>query len=247
MSAIHHRPPPLARVIVVEDDLELREEILVPSLRANGFDAEGVPSAEALYRRFLAAPSDLVVLDIGLPDEDGLSAAAHLRSAQGMRVGIVMLTGLDSGGDQVRGLAVGADAYLAKPVEMNVLAATLNSVLRRLRAGSEAGERLAERSSTRAWQLDPDGWHLRAPSGRTVALTQPERRVLSCLLQSPGEPVTRDALILELAGSAEATFDPHRLEMIVHRLRRKAEEQLGQALPLRAVRGIGYVFASTGS
>jgi len=79
MIKLQPPPSPVARVLVVEDDAELREDILVPGLAGFGFATEGVASAEALYRRFVAAPSELVVLDIGLPQEDGLSAAAHLR------------------------------------------------------------------------------------------------------------------------------------------------------------------------
>lgn len=233
-----------ASVIVVEDDAELREDILLPGLALSGFAVEGVASAEALYRRFVAAPSELVVLDIGLPNEDGLSAAAHLRGARGMGVGIVMLTGLDSGGDQVRGLEMGADAYLAKPVQIEVLVATLQSVLRRLRAANTPGAHAARESGTAAgWRLDPDGWCLCAPSGRKIPLTQPERRVLECLLLRPGGAVSREELIADLADGEASSFGPHRLEMIIHRLRRKTEEQLGLSLPLRAVRGVGYVFA----
>lgn len=244
MIKLQPPPSPVARVLVVEDDAELRDDILVPGLAGFGFATEGVASAEALYRRFVAAPSELVVLDIGLPQEDGLSAAAHLRQARGMAVGIVMLAGMDSGTDQVRGLEMGADAYLAKPVTLDVLAATLHSVLRRLRAA--AAPRAAEAGGPE-WQLDADGWGLRASNGRKIPLTQLERSILSCLLARRGEAVSRETLIAELGGDADSAFDPHRLEMIIHRLRRKTEEQLGLNLPLRAVRGVGYVFARPGA
>lgn len=236
--------PALARVVVVEDDADLREKILVPGLTDFGFETSGVESAEALYRHILGNAFDLVVLDVGLPNEDGFSAAGHLRSALGMSVGIVMLTGRAEGADRVRGLDGGADAYLAKPLEMEVLAATLHSLLRRMKAVGGTGEMTAV-PAVPEWRLESDGWCIRSPKGASVALTLAERRILGCLSGSAGEPVGREALISELTEDA-ASFDPHRLEMIVHRLRRKVEDRSGEILPLRAVRGTGYVFFAGG-
>lgn len=234
----------LARVVVVEDDAELRDRILVPGLIDFGFEVTGVDSAEALYRHILGNACELVVLDVGLPQEDGFSAATHLRDALGMSVGIVILTGRDAGQDRVRGLSGGADAYLAKPLQIEVLAATLHSLLRRMKA-ARAGIETAPLPTLPEWRLESDGWCLRSPKGKSMALTLAERRVMTLLVAGGGEPVEREILIAELTEDV-ASFDPHRLEMIVHRLRRKVEQRTGQTLPLRAVRGTGYVFASGG-
>ncbi len=233
-----------ARVVVVEDDIELRDVILVPGLADHGFDVCGVASAEALYRHILGNACDLVVLDVGLPNEDGFSAAAHLRTALGMKVGIVMLTGRVGGDDRVRGLEGGADAYLAKPVEVEVLAATLHSLVRRMRAEASP-EAAAAATSSPQWRLESDGWCVRSPTGKQVALTLAERRILSRLVANAGEPVQREDLIADLTDDVDS-FDPHRLEMIVHRLRRKVEDRSGEILPLRAVRGAGYAFSVAG-
>ena len=234
----------LARVVVVEDDAELRDRILVPGLIDFGFEVTGVDSAEALYRHILGNACELVVLDVGLPQEDGFSAATHLRDALGMSVGIVILTGRGAGQDRVRGLSGGADAYLAKPLQIEVLAATLHSLLRRMKA-ARAGIETAPLPTLPEWRLESDGWCLRSPKGKSMALTLAERRVMTLLVAGGGEPVEREILIAELSEDV-ASFDPHRLEMIVHRLRRKVEQRTGQTLPLRAVRGTGYVFASGG-
>lgn len=244
MTPAHRRLPPsvVACVAVVEDDAELRDEILVPGLREFGFDVVGLESVEALYRHILSSPCELIVLDVGLPNEDGLSALAHLRAAKGMELGIVMLTGLADGSDRVRGLAGGADAYLAKPVEIDVLAATLHSLLRRMRNASPAsGSEHGESPVTSSWHLDEAGWCLLAPDGRQVPLTQSERRLLATLLASAGAAVSREELVSSLTEDT-VSFDHHRLEMIIHRLRRKVEDRLGRPLPLRSVRGMGYVF-----
>lgn len=243
MTPAHRRLPPsvVACVAVVEDDAELRDDILVPGLREFGFDVVGLESAEALYRHILSSPCELIVLDVGLPNEDGLSALAHLRAAKGMELGIVMLTGLADGSDRVRGLAGGADAYLTKPVEIDVLAATLHSLLRRMRTVSPASSSEQGESLVTNWHLDEAGWCLLAPDGKQVPLTRSERRLLAPLLASAGAAVSREDLVSSLTEDT-VSFDHHRLEMIIHRLRRKVEDRLGRPLPLRSVRGMGYVF-----
>lgn len=237
-----HSRTSLARVVVVDDDHELREMILVPGLADFGFDVCGVDSAEALYRHILGNGCDLVVLDVGLPSEDGFSAARHLRSALGMRVGIVMLTGRADDANCIRGLDDGADIYLTKPVELEVLAATLHSLLRRMQASQATGE-IQSVPVVPEWRLESDGWCLRSPQGKRVALTLAERHVMAVLFSRLNEPVTRETLIAALTDDVGA-FDPHRLEMLVHRLRRKVEQRSGEALPMQAVRGTGYVMSA---
>ncbi|ASR42460.1 hypothetical protein BEN78_02670 [Xanthomonas citri pv. mangiferaeindicae] len=229
------------RVAVVEDDDELRDEILVPLLRAAGFEATGMPGALALYRDLVASRYDLVLLDVGLPDEDGFAIARHLREAA-PTIGLVMLTGYVSNGDRLRGLEAGVDAYLTKPVEASALVATLRNLSRRVvpSDGSEGGEPGEEGSGETGWRLDERGWNILLPDGRAVELTLAEQQVMRRLAGSPGQPVRREDLIAGLADDVHE-FDPHRLEMLVYRLRRKCQESTGMALPLRSVRGVGYV------
>ena len=224
-----------AALAVVEDDDEYREGFLVPRLAAAGFAVQGMASARELYRSMTARRYDLVLLDADLPDEDGYSIASHLRSLSGS-TGIVMLTGFGSVQDRVRGLRAGVDAYLHKPTDMETLATTLWNLMRRLDAAPEqdgAGQ-------PRCWRLDETGWRIVAPNGREAEMSMAERQVLSMLATPPGAPVRREALIERLVENAH-DFDPHRLEMVVYRLRRKCVQLTGEELPLRAVRGIGYV------
>ncbi|MFC5435869.1 response regulator transcription factor [Rhodanobacter umsongensis] len=230
-SSIAGTPSNALRIAVLEDDIELRETILLPGLRDFGFDVCGAGSADELYRHMLGRRFDMVVLDIGLPHEDGFSVAQRLRGSSS--VGIVMLTGHTTSADRIRGLSESADAYLSKPVVLAELAATLHSLARRLRpaaSGPAPGQ----------WRLDTDGWCLRSPADHSIALTQAERCILTLLMASPGTPVKRETLIATLTDNAY-DFDPHRLEMLVHRLRGKIADGSGEALPLRAVRGTGYV------
>lgn len=224
------------RVALVEDDSELREAVLKPGLQDCGFDVVAVGSAGALYRSMLTHRFDVVVLDVGLPDECGFEVAKHLRAAG--PIGIIMLTGQASGSSQIHGLDAGADLYLAKPIEIGVLAATISSLARRLQMTSVV--------SAARWTLASADWKLVAPLGGTVELTSNERLVLQGLFAAAGEVVSREALV-EGLGEDDSSFDPHRLEMLIHRLRRKVQESVGEALPLRAVRGRGYVLATKAS
>ena len=230
---MHNPRPP--RLAVVEDDEELREKIMLPTLHAAGFDAVGLASALQLYRMWAGSPFDLVLLDVGLPDEDGVEIARHLRGLS-PSLGIVMYTGHGRSADRMRGLRAGVDAYLVKPLDMDEVVETLRNVHRR-----QAGGDVPAAPGRNGWSLDRQGWTLSAPSGATVTLNQTERQVMAVLAASPNEPVARETLIAHLTGDVDG-FDPHRLEMLVYRLRRKCLDALGEALPLQAVRGVGYLF-----
>lgn len=228
------RPKVPLRVILVEDDAELRDAILAPALAAAGCDVIGVGSAAELYRVMVGRSPDVIVLDIVLPDESGFEVARHLR--QHSDVGIIMLTHLSSAADRVRGLDRGADAYLPKPIDIDVLCATLRSVARRLK-------RLPPESSVFRWALDADGWRLVDPDGRSISLSATERCLLRRLFATPNQAVRREEIIEDLAEDLQE-FDPQRLDMLVHRLRRKLGSSGMPELPLHSLRGLGYVLVT---
>jgi two-component system response regulator PhoP len=225
--------PPI-RVAVLEDDEALREEILLPALSDYGFSTQGAASAAELYRHMLSQDFDMVVLDIGLPDEDGLTVARHLRTMSD--IGIVMLTGSTDRQHQIQALHSGADGYLIKPVDLDVLAAALHSLARRMAPHGM----VTEQASVSRWRLEGDGWRLVSPRGTIVALTAIEQCVLTTLTNASDEPVSRESLIHALNHSCY-DCDPHRLEMIIHRLRRKVHAKTKEMLPLLTVRSKGYM------
>jgi DNA-binding response OmpR family regulator len=227
--------PPI-RVAVLEDDEALREEILLPALSDYGFSTQGAASAAELYRHMLSQQFDMVVLDIGLPDEDGLTVAQHLRTMSD--IGIVMLTGSTDRQHQIQALHNGADGYLIKPVDLDVLAAALHSLARRMTPLPHG--MFPDQASVSRWRLEADGWRLVSPRGTIVALTAIEQCVLTTLMSASNEPVLRDSLIQALNHS-RYDCDPHRLEMIIHRLRRKVLSQTKEMLPLLTVRSKGYM------
>jgi DNA-binding response OmpR family regulator len=222
-------PPTGPRIALVEDDPVLRERILVPGLQGYGFDCEGFGAASELRDAMEMRSFDIAILDVGLPDANGFELAQRLRRDSSM--GIVMLTGRNGSADRIRGLNDGADAYLCKPVDLGELAATLHSLLRRLQP---------EAPSARCWRLDAGGWCLLSPGESRIALNHAERKVLALLMAAPGTVVRREDMVTQLTDDIYE-FDPHRLEMLIHRLRGKIADQSGEALPLRAVRGAGYV------
>lgn len=222
-------------IALLEDDAELREQILLPGLRHLGFDVTGMASAAELYLQLPQTSFDILVLDVGLPDQDGFTVTRYLRNSSS--IGIVMLTGRGAASDRVHGLSMGADAYLAKPVDLEVLAATLHSLGRRLGGGVMAPRDKVPRPG---WRLHANGWSLVAPGGGTVTLTMSERSVIRQLMSKAGEAVSRETLIAALTPNIY-DFDPHRLETLIHRLRRKVSNATREALPLRALHGVGYV------
>lgn len=211
----------LLNVVLLEDDPDLRSE-LVFCLAHNGFRCSSASGMTEFWPLLEKALPCLVLLDIGLPDGNGLEVARHLAGRED--VGVVMLTGRSGMGDRVRGLDNGADAYLAKPVDHGELIATLRAVGRRLSFDND-----------RPWLTADDSWTLLAPTGERHALTETERVIVRTLLLSEGRAVPREALIVAL-GRDPLEYDPHSLEAIINRLRKK----LGDAFPLRTVRGRGY-------
>ena len=218
------------RVAVVEDDPDLLEE-LAAGLEEQGFRVIACPSAEAFWRASAQMEFDLVVLDVGLPGEDGYSVLRRLSDR--MDIGKVMLTARALPAEQALGLISGADAYLTKPTDLIVLAATLRSVLRRMRNAAPPPQ---------AWRLVDGGWSLRAPDGQLFELTGSEKTMMESLMERPGEAIARDALIARLSDGT-SDFDPHRLDVLVHRLRKKlSNRQL--RLPVRAIYRGGFVFST---
>lgn len=229
-------------VWVVEDDPELLE-LMVDDLRWRGAQVRGMDSGEALYRELAVGRCDIVVLDVGLPGEDGYTVTRHLRGA--VDIGIVMLTGRGGAHDMAHGLSLGADIYLVKPLDLDVLAAALRSLRRRLPPAMAAGTPAVVAPAPRQWSLQADGWKLCAPDGRVLALTEAERAFLRALFATPTAPVERETLIAAITDQPW-DFDPHRLEVLVHRLRSRVKTATGQPLPVRALRGVGYLCLPNG-
>jgi two-component system, OmpR family, response regulator len=221
---------PAPSLILVEDEADLCG-FLCLYLEASGFDVRGVGDAGALDRVWRERPADILILDVNLPGEDGFKIAARLRATS--PVGIIMMTARDTADDRITGFDVGADIYLVKPLLAEELLAAVRRLLARL------GGRAEPAPPARPWSFDAANWSLTAPNGVGVALTTAERRLVELLMAAPGRPVPL-ADLLGPYGNA----DRNRLDVLLSRLRRKVESKTGLRLPIRAVRGEGYVFST---
>lgn len=220
-------------VYLVDDDGDFREEMVL-GLTGLGLDVHGFGSAAALYRQYAARPADIVILDIGLQGEDGLSIATHLRASRS--VGIIMATARSSIDDRVNGLKTGADAYLVKPIDVRELAATVLALNQRLTRQLAAAAPAVPR-----WTLEEGGWVLSDGMGHRLRLTTSEQRFLGRLFSERGKTVERRAIV-EAMGADVYEFNYAHLDTIASRLRRRAEKS-NMLIPLHAIRGIGFAFA----
>lgn len=220
------------RVLVIEDESDLCEA-MVSYLNLEGFLADGVGSASAADAWLKTHDVDIIVLDIGLPDRDGISWLNQLPAIHDK--GIVMATARHELTDRLRGLKAGADAYLVKPIDLEELRAIMHNVAYRI--GHEKA------ISSPGWYLNTVTWSLTTPDGMTVKLTQSEKELLNALATQPGQTISKDALILAL-GHDPATYDPRRMEILVRRLRNKVRDKTPGPFPLETSHGLGYVFAS---
>jgi two-component system response regulator PhoP len=219
-------------IAVVEDDEDIRANVC-RFLEKSGMSAWGVESAEDFYVGLLRNRADLVLVDLGLPGESGLSLVARL-TAQGVPVVILTARGdLDS---RISGLDAGALQYFVKPVDLNELVAGVRSQLRRSTTSPAVDVPIQA-----PWRLDLTAAQLVAPNQRVVSLTSRELELLQCLMEGKGGLVTKQALV-DATGAGDVEDGFHRIESQLTRLRRKTQESSGLGLPVRAVFGKGLVF-----
>ncbi len=215
----------MARILLVEDDRDLREEV------ADFLRGEGHPVREAGSRRefralMAAEPCEIALIDRLLPDGDGLDLIREGR-AMGWRCGYVLLTGLDAPPERIAGYESGADHYLTKPVRLDELAVILKSLARRLHLDAH-------------WHLNLALGLLQAPNGKRVELTGLEAAFLAILGAHLNQPLDRRQIIQDL-GRDYLSYDPRNLDALLRRLRRKVREDAGADLPVQTRHGLGYV------
>jgi DNA-binding response OmpR family regulator len=219
-------------IAVVEDDEDIRANVC-RFLQKSGFQAWGAESAEDFYVRLLRDRADLVVVDLGLPGESGMSLVERLAS---QRIPVVVQTALGDLEHRIAGLEAGALQYFVKPTDKNELVAGIRSQLR----GTSGGNK-SDRPNLARWRVDTATAQLIAPNQLAVRLTSRELEFMGCLAEAEGGLVTKQALLEALGhGGVEDGF--HRIESMLTRLRRKTLDTTGMPLPVRAVFGRGLAF-----
>ncbi len=232
-------PPgfPDARILVVDDHREIRDA-LTEYLRRNGLRAEGARDAVAMDAARRRARFDLIVLDVMLPGEDGLSICRRLR-AEGDQP-VLMLTALGEDVDRIVGLELGADDYLSKPFNPREVLARIKAILRRSERVERVGGGLGgQRLRFGPWVLDVDRRTLIAQDSAETGLTTAEFRLLTVLLERPRLVLSRDRLLDLTAGRTGGPFD-RAIDNQVSRLRRKIEADPAAPEIIATVRGGGY-------
>jgi two-component system OmpR family response regulator len=218
-----------AHVLVIEDEPDLLAA-MVRYLQLEGYVAFAASNLSMAEHWLTQHDMDIIVLDLGLPDGDGL---AWLGSRPGLRdKGVIMTTARGEGSSRVSGVRAGADVYLVKPVQLEELTALIRNLLFRLHRLDQA-----------CWTLDARSWHLISPEGQTIKLTHSEQILLIELARAPGSSVTREVLVAALGQNPEI-YDPRRMEIMVRRLRNKTKETLGYDLPLETAHRKGYAFTA---
>jgi two-component system OmpR family response regulator len=233
------------RILIVDDDPELRE-LLRGYLGGNGFEVDVAEDGAAMRSRIAAAAPDLVILDLMLPGEDGLALCRELRAGRDTpstpMLPILMLTARGEDTDRIVGLEMGADDYLPKPFNPRELLARIRSILRR------AGENAAREAPARAlafagWTLDLGARHLVGADGVVVPISNGEFKLLRAFAENPFRVLTRDHLMDVLAGREAGPFD-RSVDVMVHRLRRRLDDDAREPQLIKTVRSEGYMLAA---
>lgn len=230
-------------ILIVDDDEEIRS-LLSRYLADHGFRVLEAGDGAEMRRRLASVPVDLVILDLMLPGEDGLSLCRWLRAGSGRPV--IMLTARDERTDRVVGLELGADDYVTKPFDPRELVARIRAVLRRAKVPEPVAGTPIENRRYRfeGWRLDALDRSLTDPVGRPVELSSGEFDLLLTFVESPRRVLDRDHLLDRTRGRSFTPFD-RSIDVQVSRLRRKLEQASSSSLSLiRTVRGAGYIFAA---
>ena len=232
------------QVLVVDDDPDIRE-LITDYLSTHGYRVTAADCADAMRASLATQTPDVVLLDIGLPGEDGLSLARYLREHHDLAV--IMVSGAGEPVDRIVGLEVGADDYLTKPFDPRELLARIKSVLRRyqrrpatdtpLATPAEAPRRMAFGHCL----LDLDSRELLGPQGESIPLTAAEFDLLQVFAERPNRTLSRDQL-LSLTQNRE--WDPYdrSIDIRIARLRRKIEPDPRNPAVIKTIRGMGYMF-----
>ncbi|WP_207459738.1 response regulator [Azospirillum sp. SYSU D00513] len=233
-----------AHLLLVDDHRDIRET-LSRYLDRHGLRVTAAEDAAAARRVLKTAALDLVVLDIMMPGEDGLSLCRHLRETTDLPV--IFLTALGEPTDRVVGLEMGADDYVAKPFEPRELLARVKAVLRRSRSlpvdyARRRGE--SARVAFDGWQLDLGRRELTGADGVAVSLSTSEFLLLEAFVRHPGMVLSRDQLLDLTKGRTADVFD-RSIDNQVSRLRRKVEADPRNPAMIKTVWGGGYCFAAT--
>jgi two-component system OmpR family response regulator len=231
-----------SRLLIVDDDPDIAA-LIVRYFGTHGFGVVAAADGNEMRRVLAAQPIDVVLLDLGLPGEDGLELTRYLR--EHWHGAVIIVTGRGESVDRVVGLELGADDYVTKPFDLRELLARIRSVLRRIaeRSTPPKAPKVAPVFRFGEFRLDPATRELRNARGELIVLTTGEYDLLIVLLEHPNRVLSRDDLMTWLHGRDMGPYD-RAIDVQIGRLRRKIEVDAANALIIKSVRGAGYLFAT---
>jgi DNA-binding response OmpR family regulator len=228
------------RILLVDDEQSIQTLLSYP-LRRDGYEVVQATDGREALERFDERPFDLVVLDVMLPQLDGLEVCRRLRSRSA--VPIIMLTAKSEEIDKVVGLEIGADDYITKPFSMREFRSRVKAALRRSELSRAAEDGTGAALVVHELRIDPDKRTV-AVRGEPIATTFVEFEILITLARSPGRVFTRDMLLARVWGDS-AYRDPRTIDVHIRHLREKIERDAKDPEYLFTVRGVGYRFRDT--
>jgi DNA-binding response OmpR family regulator len=233
-----------AKVLIVDDDPRICRT-LRSYLKREGYSVAIASNGEEMWQQFSSVAPDLILLDVVLPGDDGISLARELRKSSD--VGIIMLTGKNDPVDQIIGLEMGADDYVTKPFDERQLLARIRSLLRRsTNSGGSAdarGEEKKKRIIFDGFELDLFRHELVSPSGKHLTLTSHEFRLLEVFVQNSGGVLSRDQIMQHMYDRDWSQND-RSVDVLVGKLRKKIEDDPAQPKIILTIRNFGYKFAA---
>ena len=234
-------------IAVLDDEADITQ-LLAGYLATQGYRVTQLHAGRDLLALMASDPPALVLLDLGLPGEDGFAIARQLR--EHFRVGLVIVTGRGDAVDKIVGLEIGADDYVTKPFDLRELAARIKAVLRRLSpapespapvsASATASPASRERFRFAGWLFDTAARRLVDPKGTEIVLTTGEFDLLAVLVRHAGRVLSRDFLLEQTRGRDAGPFD-RTIDVQVGRLRKKIEADADDPQLIKSVRGAGYI------
>lgn len=233
---------PISRILIVDDDHEIRS-LLAEYLVTNGYRAQTAEDGVAMEKALKDERIDLIVLDLNLPGEDGLTLCRKLRARS--NIPIIMLTARNESIDRILGLEMGADDYLPKPFEPRELLARIRTVLRRSQAMPASFEDVSAHRKLcfNGWTLDIAARHLLNPNGLVIMLSGAEFRLLKVFLEHPNRVLNRDQLLNLTQGRDADAFD-RSIDIQISRLRQKLDDDARSPQVIKTVRNGGYVLSA---
>ena len=231
-------------ILVVDDDREIRQ-MVADYLRRNGLRASEAADGREMRAVLDTNAIDLIVMDVMMPGEDGLTLTRNLRAGKHRAIPVVMLTAREDQTDRIIGLEMGADDYVTKPFAARELLARIKAVIRRTRMlppnlqVTEAAQLLG----FGRWRLDTTARHLLDPDGTVVALSGAEFRLLRVFLDHPNRVLSRDQLLNLTQGRDAELFD-RSIDLLVSRLRQRLQDDAREQSYIKTVRSEGYVFSA---